>query len=981
MGCLFSFFFRPTASADIVETPRQVFSWEKEDRQAIRKEDFILDKLKNETIYRLSGSINGQQFIVQNCDNCTVYVFDHTGQIQIDDCTNCRILIGPVHGSVFIRDSTNCILATVCQQFRTRDCRDLYVYLSCTSQPIIESSHNIKFGCLTLNYDKLAEQYKLADINPWNNTWGNIHDFTTIPGGNNYSLLDQNENLFKHLPIPIDPSCSHMNINDNMETSVTPFTYGELYRHRNEERCLVVFFQNSNADSCARELILMAKQSEIVLVQTKYFLINEMSASRLFSGNTTYNSLVTKGPVIGLEFAGTNCIQICQQLLNNLIKLKYQNLSHFISQSATDANEQLQKFYNFANNERMTATGVSSIDKNASPGDQQRLNEGNGNDYEDKIVQEFSHLLEKSKQLFNGLRDLPQYGHKQWQPYFGRTFDVYTKLWKFQQQHRVLLDKKYNLKRWQIGEIASKIGQLYYHFYIRTSETNYLNEAFAFYSAIRTRAYYSKVNREEKPDLMVKKLRYYARFIVVCLLLKKTKIMRELVCELNRQIDEYVKAYDPDDSLEWQLVLNEISTFIDVDNQLNIDHIPITLSYRLNNSLVPPLPIGSEKILSNIQLYTVEEILIIGNYQDQIKFSELTIDMYRMLQAVEKQSIESTLSYDEKTTVQSPTSINHQQRDIYNFHDGDFQHRPNPHKYLLYKPNFSQIYAFTASAFKELPNHGILLLYISADGYDTHLKSKIEQSYDFGGVKTNNRRDDTIENSNSPPTSTTNTLGKKSPPSSSTITTTTTTIGSIKDIHNIFPGDLYPFLRKPLFLIIDSNNSIAFQNMPNLFGQPFVSLLSPIKLPTVFHDYQNKGSLFTLFLTSPIYAFCFVCHLNDLTNEQWNLCQEHINKIIFEITKLFLKSKLVDSTIYHFFADEFLRLFLSRFVFCYAVLRLHRAFKGSGFYPSSQPQLSNDLLENVQIHKMILELSAVLNVRQLFLEGPLTTTDLISSNQ
>ena len=75
-------------------------------------------------------------------------------------------------------------------------------------------------------------------------------------------------------------------------------------------------------------------------------------------------------------------------------------------------------------------------------------------DQERKIVNEFCHLLEKSKQLFNGLRygyhfgchtllantvlqrDLPQYGHKQWQPYFGRTFDVYTKLWKFQQQHR-----------------------------------------------------------------------------------------------------------------------------------------------------------------------------------------------------------------------------------------------------------------------------------------------------------------------------------------------------------------------------------------------------------------------------------------------------------------------------------------------------------------------------------------------------------------
>ena len=29
---------------------------------------------------------------------------------------------------------------------------------------------------------------------------------------------------------------------------------------------------------------------------------------------------------------------------------------------------------------------------------------------------------------------------------------------------RSVLDKHYNLRRWQIGEIASKIGQLYYHY-------------------------------------------------------------------------------------------------------------------------------------------------------------------------------------------------------------------------------------------------------------------------------------------------------------------------------------------------------------------------------------------------------------------------------------------------------------------------------------------------------------------------------------
>jgi len=38
-------------------------SREREDRQAINKEDFILDKLKDQTIYRLPGSVKGQQFI------------------------------------------------------------------------------------------------------------------------------------------------------------------------------------------------------------------------------------------------------------------------------------------------------------------------------------------------------------------------------------------------------------------------------------------------------------------------------------------------------------------------------------------------------------------------------------------------------------------------------------------------------------------------------------------------------------------------------------------------------------------------------------------------------------------------------------------------------------------------------------------------------------------------------------------------------
>ena len=83
-----------------------------------------------------------------------------------------------------------------------------------------------------------------------------------------------------------------------------------------------------------------------------------------------------------------------------------------------------------------------------------------------------------------------------------------------------------------------------FYFSLRTSETNYLNEAFSFYAAIRGRAYYSRPSREdrtqqERSDLMMKKLRYYARFIVVCLLLKKMKLVRDLVRELSKHIGEF----------------------------------------------------------------------------------------------------------------------------------------------------------------------------------------------------------------------------------------------------------------------------------------------------------------------------------------------------------------------------------------------------------------------------------------------------------
>uniref|UniRef100_A0A8C3IY96 Suppressor of cancer cell invasion n=1 Tax=Chrysemys picta bellii TaxID=8478 RepID=A0A8C3IY96_CHRPI len=376
---------------------------------------------------------------------------------------------------------------------------------------------------------------------------------------------------------------------------------------------------------------------------------------------------------------------------------------------------------------------------------------------ERKTVTDFCYLLDKSKQLFNGLRQV--------------------------------LDNRYGLKRWQIGEIASKIGQLYYHYYLRTSETSYLNEAFSFYSAIRQRSYYSQVNKEDRPELVVKKLRYYARFIVVCLLLNKMDVVKDLVKELSDEIEDYTHRFNTEDQVEWNLVLQEVAAFVEADPVmvLNDDNTIVITSNRLSETGAPLLEQGM--IVGQL---TLADALIIGNCNNQVKFSELTVDMFRMLQALEREPM-NLASQMNKPGMQESTEKP--------------ARRENPHKYLLYKPTFSQLYTFLAAAFKELPANSVLLIYLSATGVFPSGRSDSEGPYDFGGVLTNSNRDiingDAVHKRNQ----------------------------SYKEMHCLHPGDLYPFTRKPLFIIVDSSNSVAYKNFTNLFGQPLVCLLSPTAYP------------------------------------------------------------------------------------------------------------------------------------------------------
>lgn len=52
------------------------------------------------------------------------------------------------------------------------------------------------------------------------------------------------------------------------------------------------------------------------------------------------------------------------------------------------------------------------------------------------LWEELLDLLEQARAEFSYLRDLPAYGRKQWERYFQKAFQIYARVWSFQQDNR-----------------------------------------------------------------------------------------------------------------------------------------------------------------------------------------------------------------------------------------------------------------------------------------------------------------------------------------------------------------------------------------------------------------------------------------------------------------------------------------------------------------------------------------------------------------
>lgn len=201
--------------------------------------------------------------------------------------------------------------------------------------------------------------------------------------------------------------------------------------------------------------------------------------------------------------------------------------------------------------------------------------------------------------------------------------------------------------------------------------------------------------------------------------------------------------------------------------------------------------------------------------------------------------------------------------------------------------------------------------------------------------------------------------------------------------HCLYTGDLVHLTRRPLFLIVDSANSAAFEvvglrhaGLDCFVNAYFVSSTPALDLalrPTCPHTivadkhthyhqgrscpnrlfvyfvplFPNKGGgrhirvcnaglltarhstrLHALHLRLTSQACPLPCRLADIPEQMYRKCDEHLASFYAAVADRFKSNKSGTAAWYMYLTDDFLRLLIFRFVFCCTVLRLNKAFTG-----------------------------------------------------
>ncbi|KAF0913323.1 hypothetical protein E2562_021972 [Oryza meyeriana var. granulata] len=569
---------------------------------------------------------------------------------------------------------------------------------------------------------------------------------------------------------------------------------------------------------------------------------------------------------------------------------------------------------------------------------------------------EFKALTEAADRKFARARDLPLYGGGD--HHSRKAFKAYTRLWRLQQERRRELVAG-GLRRWEIGEVASRIGQLYYTRYLRTAEPRSLVGAYVFYEAIYSRGYFAAAAQAGGSDkhqcllIRYKELRFIARFLVVAMLMRRAEAVDHLAGRLRSLVEETKSAYPKTNFKEWKQVLQELGRFLKADGAYKGSR-----SLRYDNLFDSfPSNLASIARFHSKRVLKLKEAVLTSYRRNEVKFTELTLDTFRMLQCLEWEPTGSYQIAAKELTENGTISDQSGPSGLIDIHlsseisDGSLP--SNPQKAVIYHPTVSHLLAVLATICEELSQDSILLVYLSASGFSE--QNITSQKYASSSSYTRATSVYPIDKPNSNISSDNHLwLGPR---------------GS-GGPNNLYPEDLIPFTRYPLFLVIDSENSHAFKAIHNAEkGEPAALLLSPrIASAMPGAESTGNGSQFTCFLTAPMQAFCQLAGItSDIDSDTYANAENIVFSALEQYEGILSTSVGLNNVWGQILPDPFLRRLILRFIFCRAVIFYFHPEENGEHMPTCLPSLPESVLPNAEaIMAPILELAENLVVSDRF---------------
>ncbi|CAA2993657.1 SCAI [Olea europaea subsp. europaea] len=563
----------------------------------------------------------------------------------------------------------------------------------------------------------------------------------------------------------------------------------------------------------------------------------------------------------------------------------------------------------------------------------------------------FRALAESAERKFARVRDVPLHPYGKSGAHFGhffhKVFKAYMRLWKYQQENRLKLVES-GLQRWEIGEIASRIGQLYFNQYLRTSEARFLFEAYIFYEAIFNRNYFQGSIKDR--GVRFKELRFYARFVMVSLILNRGELVKMLVAKLEALVVDSKTNFRDTNLKEWKLVVQEIMRFSKAESAFR-NRRPLRY-HAIFDSYPASLPYVAR--FNAKRLLKLHDAVLTSYHKNEIKFAELTLDTFRMLQCLEWEPSGSfyqthPIESRENGTLLADHSLTSGLIDMKLVAEmTDPTLPPNPKKAVLYRPSVTQLLNVISTICEELPLDSVMLIYLSApgsSGYGSSTSQMVSSGNPIKCLKLNPEQNSCLCE---------NHLTVKG--DSSHYFDNYLWLGPSRNggSNILFPGDIIPFTRRPLFLIVDSDNSHAFKVLNGAErSEPAALFLSPLR--TSFNkrsgaNMAQNGSQFTLFLTTPLQAFCQTvdCNSSDDDSDVYNDAETILSSAFSEWEVILCTSTDLDLVWAQLLSDPFLRRLILRFIFCRAVLALFQE-SDHQCLPICLPELPSSLSPNSNV--------------------------------